>query len=143
MLTLSNQLEKNDFLLGQDITVFDFSIASMLASILFHIPKTWLTDLAEDYPIFPAYLRRVSDRIGGYPFMQNDPANPGPCWSHSRDYGVLASNPFPKQPSERREPYVTTRIRKGEPLRMAYTIIIHESDDQKFDQRRILEDFLR
>jgi len=78
LLTLSNQLEKNDFLLGQDITVFDFSIASMLASILFHIPKTWLTDLAEDYPIFPAYLRRVSDRIGGYPFMQNDPANPGP-----------------------------------------------------------------
>ena len=72
-----------------------------------------------------------------------DPANPRPCWSHSRDYGVLASNPFPKQPSERREPYVTTRIRKGEPLRMAYTIIIHESDDQKFDQRRILEDFLR
>ena len=72
-----------------------------------------------------------------------DPANPRPCWSHSRDYGVLASNPFPKQPSERREPYVTTRVRKGEPLRMAYTIIIHESDDQKFDQRRILGDFLR
>ena len=77
LLTLSNQLEKSNFLLGPDITVFDFSIASMLASILFHVPKTWLTDLAEDYPIFPAYLQRVSDRIGGYPFMQGDPENPG------------------------------------------------------------------
>ena len=72
-----------------------------------------------------------------------DPANPRSCWSHSRDYGVLASNPFPKQPSERREPYITTRVRKGERLRMAFTIIIHESEDQKFDQRRILGDFLR
>ena len=70
--TLSNQLKKSDFLLGQDITVFDFSIASVLASILFHVPKPWLTQLAEDYSIFPAYLNRLSDRLGGFPFIRDE-----------------------------------------------------------------------
>ena len=72
LMTLSRQLEKDDFLLGPEITVFDFSIAAMLASILFHTPKTWLTRLAEGYPIFPAYLFRVSDRLGGFAFTQSE-----------------------------------------------------------------------
>ena len=72
LMTLSRQLEKDNFLLGQEITVFDFSIAPMLASILFHTPKTWLTVLAEGYPVFPAYLARVSDRIGGFPYTQSE-----------------------------------------------------------------------
>ena len=71
LLTLSLQLEKDNFLLGPEITVFDFSIAAMLASILFHTPKTWLTVLAESYPVFPNYLARVSDRLGGFPFTQS------------------------------------------------------------------------
>ena len=73
LLTLSRQLEKDDFILGPEVTVFDFSIAAMLASILFHTPKTWLTVLAESYPVFPAYLSRVSDRVGGFPFTKSDP----------------------------------------------------------------------
>ena len=70
LLTLANQLEKGDFLLGQNITVYDFSVASMLASILFHVPQTWLADLAQGYPVFSAYLNRVSDRLGGFPFTE-------------------------------------------------------------------------
>ena len=35
LMTLSLQLKKDNFLLGPEITVFDFSIAAMLASILF------------------------------------------------------------------------------------------------------------
>ena len=70
LLTLANQLEKGEFLLGQNITVYDFSVASMLASILFHVPQTWLADLAQGYPVFPAYLNRVSDRLGGFPFTE-------------------------------------------------------------------------
>ena len=70
LLTLSRQLEKDNFILGPEITFFDFSIAAMLASILFHTPKTWLTRLGEGYPIFPAYLSRVSDRLGGFTFIQ-------------------------------------------------------------------------
>ena len=61
------------------------------------------------------------------------PDNPSPCWSHSRDYGVLVSNPFPKQPKERRKPYVTTTIKKGERFRLRYTVLIHEVEAGKFD----------
>ena len=61
------------------------------------------------------------------------PDNPRPSWSHSRDYGVLVSNPFPKQPKERREPYVTTTVKQGERLRLRYTVLIHEVDASEFD----------
>ena len=53
--------------------------------------------------------------------------NPRPCWSHSRDYGVLVANPFPKQPKERREPYVKTWIKKGQPFRIRYAVLIHDT----------------
>lgn len=61
------------------------------------------------------------------------PDNPRTSWSHSRDYGVLVSNPFPKQPKERREPYVTTTVKKGEHFRLRYTILIHEVPVSEFD----------
>ena len=62
-----------------------------------------------------------------------DPKNPRTCWSHSRDYGALVSNPFPKQSKERREPHVTTTIKKGQRYQLKYTILIHESDNTEFD----------
>jgi len=55
------------------------------------------------------------------------PDNPSPCWSHSRDYGVVVSNPFPKQPKERRQPYVTTPVKKGDEFRLRYGVLIYES----------------
>lgn len=65
--------------------------------------------------------------------------NPRQSWSHSRDYGVLVANPFPKQPSERREPYITTTIKKGERLRLRYRILIHEVPTQSFDPVRLAD----
>lgn len=61
------------------------------------------------------------------------PDNPRPSWSHSRDYGALVANPFPKQPKERREPYVTTTVPKGGKLRLRYTVLIHEGPADSFD----------
>jgi len=63
-------------------------------------------------------------------------------WAHSRDYGVLVANPFPKQPQERREPYVKTLIKKGEKLKMQYRVLIHENQKGKFDPKRIAEHLL-
>ena len=60
-----------------------------------------------------------------------DPDNPRPSWLHARDYGVVVTNPFPKQPRERREPYVKTHIRKGEPYRLSYHILIHDLPAEK------------
>ena len=61
------------------------------------------------------------------------PDNPRTSWSHSHDYGVLVSNPFPKQPKEHREPYVTTTVKKGEHFRLRYTALIHEVPVSEFD----------
>ena len=65
------------------------------------------------------------------------PTNSTKSWSHSRDYGALVANPFPKQPQERREPYVKTLIKKGEKLKMQYRVLIHENQKGKFDPKRI------
>ena len=68
---LSAQLKKMPFLLGYDITVYDFSVAAVLSSILFFRPNNWLTDMANDFEIFPEYLGRVSERLGGYEFVKD------------------------------------------------------------------------
>ncbi|MCB1232064.1 MAG: PmoA family protein, partial [Verrucomicrobiae bacterium] len=61
------------------------------------------------------------------------PDNRRACWSHSRDYGALVANPFPRQPKERREPYVTTMVKKGERFRLRYRVLVHEGDAAVFD----------
>ena len=71
LTALSDQLEKMPFLLGPDITVYDFSVAAMLSSILFFKPTNWLSDMAKNHEVFPEYLGRVSDRLGDYEFIQN------------------------------------------------------------------------
>ena len=68
---LSAQLKKMPFLLGSDMTVYDFSVAAVLSSILFFRPNNWLTDMANDFEIFPEYLGRVSERLGGYEFVKD------------------------------------------------------------------------
>lgn len=68
----------------------------------------------------------AGDRVGV--IIAPHPENPLPTWSHSRDYGVLVSNPFVKQPKERREPYQKTLIKKGQKLRLRYAILIHDGN---------------
>jgi glutathione S-transferase len=68
---LSAQLKKMPFLLGSDMTVYDFSVAAVLSGILFFRPNNWLTDMANDFEIFSEYLGRVSERLGGYEFVKD------------------------------------------------------------------------
>ncbi|MBD3676188.1 MAG: PmoA family protein [Planctomycetaceae bacterium] len=66
--------------------------------------------------------------------------NPRPSWLHARDYGVIVTNPFPKQPKERREPYVKTPLKAGERFRLGWTVILHESPaNQPFDRKSLIE----
>ena len=84
------------------------------------------------------YSGPINDKQAGILVLPH-PENPRKSWSHSRDYGVLASNPFPKQPKERREPYITTTVKKGEHYRLRYSILIHESDLSFFDPAILAE----
>lgn len=86
------------------------------------------------------YSGTVGDRNVGIMVIPS-PQNSRPSWLHARDYGVVVTNPFPKQLQERREPYVKTTVRKGEAFRLSYTLLIHEHtlngtlDRQLFYQR--------
>ncbi|MCA9042755.1 MAG: PmoA family protein [Planctomycetaceae bacterium] len=71
------------------------------------------------------YFGSIEGRQVGIMVLPN-PDNPRPSWLHARDYGVVVTNPFPKQPKERREPYVKTWIKQGEPFRLSYAVLIHE-----------------
>jgi len=64
-------------------------------------------------------------------------ANPRRCWIHARDYGVVVSNPFPRQPQERREPYVKTWVKQRTPFRLAYAVAIHETPPEAFDRDEV------
>ncbi|MEM7391613.1 MAG: DUF6807 family protein, partial [Verrucomicrobiota bacterium] len=73
------------------------------------------------------YAGSVAGRPAGIMIMPY-PYNPRESWAHSRDYGALVANPFPKQPQERRQPYVQTLVAKGQRFRLRYTVLIHEGD---------------
>ena len=58
-------------------------------------------------------------------------------WAHSRDYGVLVANPFPKQTKNQREPQVKTLVKKGDRFRLEYNILIHENPVSGFSPQKI------
>ncbi len=71
------------------------------------------------------YYGTIDGRQVGIMVMSN-PDNPRPSWLHARDYGVVVTNPFPKQPRERREPYIKTPVKRGETFRLSYAVLIHD-----------------
>jgi putative heme-binding domain-containing protein len=88
------------------------------------------------------YSGEIAGKRVGFLIMPH-PDNPRQCWSHSRDYGALVSNPFPKQPRERRQPFITTPVKQGKRFRLRYSVLIHEVKSEKFDAaglaRRLLQ----
>ena len=88
------------------------------------------------------YFGPVDDgRIAGVMLMPS-PTNPRPCWIHARDYGVVVCNPFPRQPNERREPYVKTWVKQGKPHRLAWGVAIHDTEPSEFNRERVYADYV-
>lgn len=71
------------------------------------------------------YSGTIEGRQVGLMVVSN-PKNSRPSWLHARDYGIVVTNPFPKQPRERKEPYIKTWVKKGEPFHLSYAILIHD-----------------
>jgi len=66
------------------------------------------------------------------------------CWMHTRDYGLVAANPFPRQPQERRAPYVKTMVKRGEPYRISYALLLHDQPaDQSLDREFIYTEVMK
>lgn len=63
---LSGALQQSDYLLGERMTVFDFSVASLLAGLCDNQPATWVTDIAAEFPTLRDYAERVQAEVGVY-----------------------------------------------------------------------------
>ncbi len=55
-----------------------------------------------------------------------DSVSSGGCWAHSRNYGVLVANPFPRQPQGRREPYVRTTVQQFSLFHLNYRLVLFD-----------------
>jgi putative heme-binding domain-containing protein len=85
------------------------------------------------------YFGTIGDHQVGVMVVPS-PDNSRQSWLHARDYGVIVTNPFPKQPKERREPYVKTWVKRGETFKLSYAILIHDLPvGESFDRDGIAE----
>lgn len=63
------------------------------------------------------------------------------CWSHARDYGFLAMNPFGRQAFTKQEPSRIV-VARGETLKLRYGVAIHESPTEAdYHPAAIYQDF--
>ncbi len=54
------------YLVGDQISGFDFSVASMLAGFTDHQPPTWLNPILDEYPGNRDYAERIQAEVGVY-----------------------------------------------------------------------------
>ena len=57
------------------------------------------------------------------------PKNFRPCWSHARDYGFVAMNPFGLN-AFTKAPKQDTIVKEGESLRLGYAVVVHETTNE-------------
>ncbi len=63
---ISNVVGNQPYIVGSELTPFDFSVACQLACLMDNRPETWLTRVAADYPALRDYADRVQASVGVY-----------------------------------------------------------------------------
>ena len=66
--TLVAQLSRTNFIAANSLTIYDFTIAAHIASILFWRIDNWLAPLFREHQIFYHYLERVAEAVGGFDY---------------------------------------------------------------------------
>ena len=66
--TLATQLSKKNFIAADSLTIYDFTVAAHIASIVYWSIENWLAPLFRDHQIFYHYLDQVSDAVGGFDY---------------------------------------------------------------------------
>ncbi len=70
------------------------------------------------------------------------PKNFRPCWSHARDYGFVAMNPFGLNAFTKADKQDVV-VKKGESLRLSYAVVVHESTQESgFNPQAAYEQFV-
>ena len=63
---IASVVNEDQYIVGKRLTVFDFSVASLLAGLLDNKPATWVTTLAGEYPMLSEYAERVQSDLNVY-----------------------------------------------------------------------------
>lgn len=64
--SLSSALQERAYIAGTRLTVFDFSVASLLSGIYDQKPATWLNSIADEFPELREYAERIQAEVGVY-----------------------------------------------------------------------------
>jgi glutathione S-transferase len=70
LAALEDALDGKTHLLGERLTVFDFSVASLLSGLIDNQPATWISTIAGEYPGLRAYAERIQAEVGVYARLQ-------------------------------------------------------------------------
>lgn len=66
LAALEDALEEKPYLVGERLTVFDFSVVSLLSGLMDNQPATWVSTIAEEYPGLRSYAERIQAEVGVY-----------------------------------------------------------------------------
>jgi len=61
---IKDAIADTGYLVGNRMTVYDFTAAAMLAGILDNKPATWLTNIAAGIPTLGEYAEKIQSEIG-------------------------------------------------------------------------------
>ncbi|MBL4681975.1 MAG: glutathione S-transferase family protein [Pseudomonadales bacterium] len=64
--SISDAVGKDGFILGENLSCFDFTTASLLAGILDQRKETWLNNITDEFPLLRDYAERVQKEVGVY-----------------------------------------------------------------------------
>ena len=65
---LAAQLNSSNFIASSSLTIYDFTVAAHIASILYWRIDNWLTSLFKEHDIIDQYLQRVAEAVGGFDY---------------------------------------------------------------------------
>ena len=64
--SVSCALKAGGYVCGDKLTVYDFSVVGLLAGIYDQQPRSWVNDIADDFPDVNDYATRVQQEVGVY-----------------------------------------------------------------------------
>jgi glutathione S-transferase len=63
---LASVLTNSRYIVGDKLSVFEFSITSMLSGLLDNVPSTWMTEIGQEFPELQHYAERIQSEVGVY-----------------------------------------------------------------------------
>ena len=63
---IAAQVQKDQFITGGEMCVFDFSVAAVLACAMDSQPTTWVSEIVHEYAVLRDYAEKVQDTVGVY-----------------------------------------------------------------------------